>query len=163
MAKQTKQAAEAPEGDEVAEGGGKGKTKLLAGVAALALLGGGYVVTSGGGSSADAAGPVEEPAPVAGAVVPLDAITLNLADGRFLKVEIALQLVAGAAPPAAGDVAGFAAPALDEAISLLGAMSYPELVAPGGRDAAKAALTERIAARYDGDVMGLYFTELVMQ
>lgn len=143
-------------------GAGKGKTKLLAGVAALALLGGGYVVTSGGGS-ADAAEAVEAPEPVAGPVVPLDAMTLNLADGRFLKVKLALQLVEGASAPAAGDVAAFAAPALDEAISILGALSYAELVGPGGRDTAKVALSERIAARYEGEVMGVYFTDFVMQ
>lgn len=158
MAKE-KKPSEVPEGEA---GTGK-KKKLLGGLAALALLGGGYVVTSGGGS-ADAAEPAEEVAePVPGAVVTLDAITLNLADGRFLKVGIALQLVEGAPAPAEADVAGFAAPALDEAISTLGAMSYQDLVAPGGRDAAKAALSTQIAERYEGDVLGVYFTELVMQ
>ena len=46
---------------------------------------------------------------------------------------------------------------------MLGSLSYAELVAPGGRDAAKTALSERIGARYEGQVMGVYFTELVMQ
>lgn len=145
-----------------ADEAGAGKGKVLAAAAVLALLGGGYVVTSGGGS-ADASEDAEDPEPVAGAVVPLEAITLNLADGRFLKLEMALQLVEGAAAPSAGDVAAFAAPALDEAISYLGGLSYADLVAPGGRDAAKAQLSERVAPRYEGDVMGVYFTELVMQ
>lgn len=137
--------------------------KLAVVIGAVALLAGGYVVMSGGGSADAAAAPEAPEVPVAGEVVPLDPITLNLADGRFLKVGLALQLVEGVAAPAPGDVAGFAAPALDEAISLLGATSYDALVAPGGRDAAKADLSTRIGERYAGDVMGVYFTELVMQ
>lgn len=159
MAK-AEQAKEQATGEEPARSGRK---KLVIGIAAVALLAGGYVLTSGGGS-ADAAATAEVPdAPVAGQVVPLDTITLNLADGRFLKVGLALQLVEGVAAPAAGDVAGFAAPALDEAISLLGTMSYDALVAPGGRDRAKAELSARIGERYEGDVIAVYFTELVMQ
>lgn len=161
MAK-AKKAKETPsEGDE--ESSGSKKQKLLIGVAIVALLGGGYVMTSGGGSADAAAAPEAPAAPVAGAVVSLETITLNLADGRFLKVGLALQLVEGVAAPADAEIQGFAAPALDEAISMLGSLSYAELVAPGGRDTAKARLSERIGARYDGDVMGVYFTELVMQ
>jgi flagellar FliL protein len=158
-----KKQASAAEGEEETKGGSK-KRLLFIGAAVVALAAGGYVFTSGGGSADAAAGePVEEPAPVPGDVVSLQPITLNLADGRFLKVALALQLVEGVAAPAAGDVDGFAAPALDEAISLLGSLSYADLVAPGGRDAAKASLSERIGARYEGDVMDVYFTELVMQ
>jgi flagellar FliL protein len=149
--------------EEETEGGSKKRT-LLIGAAVVALAAGGYLFTSGGGSADAAAGEsAEAPALVPGAVVALEPITLNLADGRFLKVGIALQLVEGVAAPAPAEVEGFAAPALDEAISLLGSLSYPDLVAPGGRDAAKASLSERIGARYEGDVMDLYFTELVMQ
>lgn len=142
---------------------GTKKKKVLVGLVAVAVLIGGYVTVSGGGE-AEATPEVEEPlAPVEGVVVPLEPITLNLADGRFLKVGLALQLVEGVAAPPPADVAGFAAPALDDSISLLGALSYADLVAPGGRDTAKQALTERISARYEGDVMAVYFTELVMQ
>lgn len=159
MAKKTPPAAEQ---DETAPPKSKKKLAVL-GFALVAALVGGYVTVSGGGE-ADAAQEAAEPeAPVEGAVVTLEPITLNLADGRFLKVGLALQLVEGVASPAPADVAGFAAPALDDSISLLGALSYADLVAPGGRDAAKQALTERISARYEGDVMSVYFTELVMQ
>ena len=145
------------------EPSGSKRTKLLIGVGAVVLLAGGYVMTSGGGSTDAAAAPEEPAAPVEGEVVSLETITLNLADGRFLKVGLALQLVEGIPAPAAAEVQGFAAPALDEAISLLGTMSYEQLVAPGGRDGAKAELSARLGERYDGDVMSVYFTELVMQ
>lgn len=147
-------------GDEKAGG----RQKALVAVAALALLGGaGYVVTGGGGDAEAAEAVGEEPATVPGAVVPLEPVTLNLADGRFLKVGLALQLVDGVATPAAADVDAFAAPALDEAVTLLGARTYGELVAPEGRQAAKADLSERIRQRYEHDVMGVLFTEFVMQ
>lgn len=159
MAKKTPPAA--AEDEAPAEGGRKKLVLVALVVVALAI--GGYITVSGGGD-ADAAETATEPAaPVAGDVVTLEPITLNLSDGRFLKVGLALQLVEGVAAPAPADVAGFAAPALDDSISLLGGLSYADLVAPGGRDAAKQALSERIAARYEGDVMGVYFTELVMQ
>lgn len=148
---------------ETPEGKGR-RSKLLLVAAAVVLLGGGYAFTSAsGGSAAEAAETeaVEEVLP--GEVVPLSPITLNLADGRFLKVGLALQLPEGVTPPADAEVAGFAAPALDEAISMLGERTYADLVAPGGRDSAKAALSERVSVRYEGDVMGVYFTELVMQ
>lgn len=157
MAKADK--TDAPPTEEQPPVKSKKKIAIIA-VAVVVFLAGGYVVTSGG-AEADAADAPEEP--VAGDVVALDSITLNLADGRFLKVGIALQLVEGMAPPATAEVEGYAAPALDEAISLLGSLSYADLVAPGGRDAAKASLSERVAARYEDEVMGVYFTELVMQ
>lgn len=162
MAKE-RRADKTKEASSEEEPSGSKRTKLLIGVVAVALLAGGYVMTSGGGGTDAAAAPEEPAAPAEGDVVSLETITLNLADGRFLKVGLALQLVEGVPAPAAGDVQGFAAPALDEAISLLGTMSYDQLVAPGGRDGAKAELSTRIGERYDGDVMGVYFTELVMQ
>lgn len=159
MAKKT---PPADDGDETSPPKSKKKQALIGFVLVAALIGG-YVTLSGGGEADAAQEAVEAPAPVEGPVVTLEPITLNLADGRFLKVGLALQLVEGVPAPAPADVPGFAAPALDDSISLLGALSYADLVAPGGRDAAKQALTERISARYEGDVMAVYFTELVMQ
>lgn len=109
-----------------------------------------------------------------GAVVTLDAITLNLADGRFLKAGLALQLTeaatrahsvtgadGSAVPPTAATFDG--AKALDAAISILGARSYAQLLAPGGRAKAQAQLSQEIALRYDHEVMRVYFTQFVMQ
>lgn len=160
-----KDAAPAAEDGTPAPAKGKRSKLVPAVVLVLALAGGGYFLTSGGGDEEALAAGEEAapPAPVLGEVVALDPVTLNLADGRFLKVGLALQLVEGAAAVDKAGIAGFAAPALDEAISVLGAHSYAELVAPGGRDAVKQALSERVAARYEGDVLGVYFTEFVMQ
>lgn len=108
-----------------------------------------------------------------GAVVTLDPMTLNLADGRFLKVGLALQLSEAATredPAAHGPGAGAsAAPsfdgakALDAAISILGTRSYQQLLAPGGRAKAQADLSAEVAVRYERAVMRVYFTQFVMQ
>src|SRR3954454_297242 len=89
-----------------ADGAGKkkGKSNMLpAVVVAAGLLGGGYFMSGGGGAKAEPAG-----AAVAGAsattsttegangeVVKLDPITMNLADGRFVKLGLGLQLKEG--------------------------------------------------------------------
>lgn len=166
MAKAKKQAKKQNDSSEESDDESPAERKkfMVIGLAVVALLVGGYVFTSGGGETADAAAAPEEPVEVVpGEVVPLEPITLNLADGRYLKVGIALQLIEGVPVPAEAEIAGYAAPALDDAISLLGALTYDQLAAPGGRDAAKASLSEKVAARYVDEVMGIYFTELVMQ
>jgi flagellar FliL protein len=138
-----------------ASGGRKKKLILLAGPL-VALVAAWYLLLgpgSGGGEDAHAE-------PVAGEVVPLEAITMNLADGRLLKVGIALQLVEGAGGdhgPISGSIA------LDETITFLGEHTYAQLAAPAGRAKAKAELSARVAERYHQEVLEVYFTEFVMQ
>jgi flagellar FliL protein len=148
--------------------GPKNKRKRIVVVGVLVLaLGGGFFFTRG--SSAPAPDLTNEP----GAVVALAPITLNLADGRFLKAGLSLQLskaagAEGAAGHSSSDAStgstGFdGAKALDAAISVLGARSYAQLLAPGGRAKAQLDLTKEVAHRYEGDVLKVYFTEFVMQ
>lgn len=134
---------------------GRSRKKLLLIAAPLLALVAAWYLLLGPGSS----GSGEPTEPVAGEVVPLEAITMNLADGRLLKVGLALQLVEGAGEhgPISGSVA------LDEAISFLGEHSYAQLSAPEGRQQAKAELSERVAERYHHEVLEVYFTEFVMQ
>lgn len=105
--------------------------------------------------------------PKPGNVVPLDSVTLNLADGHFLKLGLALQYVEG--KPAASKDAAAATPesegahALDLAIGLFSNQTMSKLMTPAGRDQAKAALKTQVEKAYDGDVMDVYFTEFVMQ
>jgi flagellar FliL protein len=112
-------------------------------------------------------------------MVMLNPITMNLADGRYLKVGVALQLAAepeGKVAAAkkdtkaaeAGDGDGSAsdpvwARALDATITELGGRGYSELASPDARRAAKDALRDRIASLYPDKVTGIYFTEFVMQ
>ncbi|HET7488831.1 MAG TPA: flagellar basal body-associated FliL family protein [Acidimicrobiales bacterium] len=164
-----KKAKEGTEGEQpTKEKGGKGKT-LPAVILAVAILGAAYMVGPGGKSAPAAAGAEVSTTTTTklGSVASLDPITLNLADGRYLKVAIALQLSAEAKTAAggkgSGDTDAHWARALDAAISVLGSHTYDELAAPGGRDEVKAALSEKVSSLYEHEVVGVYFTEFVMQ
>ena len=135
---------------------GRRRRLVLVAVPLLVLAGAWYLLL-GPGSSSGKAGVPEKP--VAGEVMPLEAITMNLADGRLLKVGLALQLKEGAGEghPISGSLA------LDEAISFLGEHTYAQLAAPAARQKAKAELSARVSQRYHSDVMEVYFTEFVMQ
>jgi flagellar FliL protein len=95
-------------------------------------------------------------------VAKLEDITLNLADGHFLKLGLALQL----APKAVVTdytTGGAAAKALDLAIGVFGTENYAQLVQPGQREQAKAELAKKVVAAYNGQVQGIYLTDFVMQ
>lgn len=145
----------------------KSKKKLIIVLAPLLLLlaVGGFI---GKGMLAGPAAPLPDPKTVAGSVVPLTPMTLNLADGRYLKITMALQLSKFASPVPAADgtipvsnVDG--AKALDTAIAVLGQRTYTQLIAPGGRSSAQKVLSAQVKNRYDGEVLGVYFTEFLMQ
>jgi flagellar FliL protein len=158
----------APDAD--ADGGmGKGK---LAGLAVLFVLVGAVAGPKVLGKPAAAPAASGEPTTtttVAGPIVVLDPITLNLADGHLLQVGLALEL----SPEAAGGGHGEAsadddptkgyAKALDAAIDRLGDESMASLSAPGGRDQAKAALEEELHTLYPEEIVGVYFHQFVMQ
>jgi flagellar FliL protein len=150
--------AAAPAGTEAAPKGG-GRTKLVMVVVPvlLAVVAAWYFVLDpgSGGSAAE-----EKPKEVElGEVVALEPITMNLADGRLLKVGLALQLPLE--PASEHEVSGSVA--LDEAIAFLGEHSYAQLAAPAARQAAKKELSKRVYERYHHDVLEVYFTEFVMQ
>ena len=143
---------------------GSRKRLLLALPVLLALLAGAWLFLKPGPSGHA----VEKIEP--GPVVQLDPITLNLSDGRYLKLGLGLQLTEKAAEEAAaGEGEGAAAPlvdgapALDAAISVLGDRSYAQLLSKGGRAKAKAAMDAEIKHRYEGKVMAVYLTQFVMQ
>jgi flagellar basal body-associated protein FliL len=112
-----------------------------------------------GTTTTTACAPAPEPD---GGVLKLDSTTINLADGRFLKVGIALQL------PASTDLKTFTADdggakALDISIRLLGSKGYNDLISVKNRNAIQTALTQQVVDAYEGKVKGVYFTEFVMQ
>ena len=137
----------------------KSKKKLIIIVlAAVLLIGGGL-----GGylmffkSSKKAA----KPAPVAGVVAPLDATTINLADGHYLKLKMSLQATDKVAEAPDGSKA------LDIAINLYSNQSSSSLLTKDGRDRSKAQLKEQVVKAYtvkdEEEIMDVYFTTFVIQ
>lgn len=140
---------------------------IMAAVLVVLLVVGGLV---GKGLLAGPPAPVPDPTKVEGAVLTLDPITLNLADGRYLKLTLALQLSEAGSPAAAAEGEAAAAEpaldgakALDAAIDVLGQRTYAQLIAPGGRASAQKTLSAQVRKRYPDDVLGVYFTEFLMQ
>lgn len=132
----------------------KSKKMLIIIIAAVVLLGGGgagayFMFFKSSGEEEK----VYEP----GVVLALDSITINLDDGHFLKISIALQVVADAAHEPDGSHA------LDLMISQFSNKSVAELSTNEGREAQKKELIEKVKHAYHDEVYDIYFTEFVMQ
>lgn len=130
----------------------KGKKKLVLIVALVLVVAGAaawFFLLRGDGSAA-----VKPPEP--GAVVKLDPISVNLADGRFLKVGLALQ-----GTKAAEELEG--SKALDIAIAELSGREMSELAKPKEREKVKQELAHLIGIAYEHEVIDVYFTDFVMQ
>ncbi len=168
MARKKKKGEEGAEGGADAKKGKKGNL-VPAIIIAVGLIVGGKMM-GGGGSAATTTVVQATTTTVLGPVVKLDPITLNMSDGRFLRVGLGFQLTAEgaatgheAAKPDTTDAAGEYARALDLAIDVLGGRNYQELVAPEGREAAKKELVEKLKHAYEGEIADVYFTEFVLQ
>lgn len=164
MAKKEKKTDE----DAEDEGGGS-KLKLIIGAVVLVVVGavlGGKVL--GGGGGAASAGPVTTTTEPPGMVTTLDPITLNLVDGRFLKVGIGFEVHHDEVYPdpdhAAADslTIGFARE-IDAAIEIFGTFSYEDLIAPTGKTNVKRMLLDEVQRISDGAIRDVFFTQFVMQ
>jgi flagellar FliL protein len=139
----------APAAEQEEKKGGK-KKLLLVGVLVVALLGGG-----GWWFMIRPASAAEKPQP--GAVLKLDAIQVNLAGGHYLRIGIALQASKGAPTDLDGSKA------LDATIELFSGQSMSRLAAKSYRDQVKKKLEHTLDTAYDGEVIGVYFTDFVTQ
>lgn len=136
-----------PPATEPEEKGGDRRTRLVAVVAVLAVLAAGWWFFLRPSGQAE---------PVPGEVMTLEPIQVNLADGHYLRIGIALQLSAEA-HEADGSKA------LDAVIELFSGADRAELVRSGQRQEYKARLEERLHEDYHGDVLEVYLTEFVTQ
>ncbi len=143
----------------------KGPNKLvLALVAIIVLLAGGgaayfFLLAPKPAPTAEETAKAEEEAAEAklGAVTTLEPISVNLADGHFLKIGIALQQSVDVAEAVDGSKA------LDTVIDLYSGKSMEEIGSAEGRDATKAELVKEIEEAYHDEVLDVYFTQYVMQ
>jgi flagellar FliL protein len=137
----------------------KSKKLLIIIIAAVVVLGGGgagaFFMLSGSKASA-------APAPVKGIVTPLDdALTINLADGHYLKLNFSIQQTDKDA------VAVDTAEAKQIAIDLYTGKTVAELSTEKGRDAVKEEMVAEMVKAYTVDkvqeVMDVYYTAFVTQ
>ena len=126
----------------------KKKLLLIVAVVVLAAVGGGAYFLLGSDG--------EEPPPEPGEVLPLESITVNLTEGHYLKMRLALQATAEVTE----DIDG--SKALDLAVDEFSNKSVTEL-GNEGRQKHKAELKEKIIEAYEGEVMDIYVTDFVMQ
>jgi flagellar protein FliL len=122
------------------------KKLIMVLVAVLVVGGGGYWFMR----------PKPASAPKPGEVVKLEPIQINLATSHYLRVGIALQMVQGAAKADGSK-------ALDATIDEFSGLQMAEVNDPAKRAVLKKELVKELGKRYDGDVMGVYFTEFVTQ
>jgi flagellar FliL protein len=152
MSKDEKESADAPKK--------KSKKMLLIIAIAVVLLGGGagaFFMFKGDSAAAT------PKAPEKGAVVTMEnALTINLADGHYLKLAFSIQETKDA-----GTEAIDTSEALDLAIDQYTGMDIAELSTGKGRDKAKAELLAQIEKAYNEKdkqvVMDIYFTQFVTQ
>lgn len=144
------------DGEEVSGGGKKKMILIVAGAVILTIaLGAGAFFMFLKPSDASA-GEKEEPPPVPGAVLVLEPISVNLADGHYLRLGLSLQLIEGAEVKDGSK-------ALDLAIKIFTQQKVEELLDAKHREEAREKLTKELEEAYPEKVMGVYFTEFVTQ
>jgi flagellar FliL protein len=161
---------------------GKGKSNLVpAVVLAVGLVLGGKMMGGGGGAAAAPTEPVpaaehaaEDPEhvdcavfdiknePQEGGVYNLEPLSINLADGHYLKVGVALQL------SVAEDLKhfteeGLGAKAADIVIKVFGGRSMEELSSAAAVEEVKEQLAQEIRPLYHCEVLDVLLTNFVMQ
>ena len=137
----------------------------------LGIAGIGYVLGGRGGapaSPAAAAGTEAEATPEAevehekGPVVNMDPININLAEGHYLRIAIALGLSAEVKiDEKHGEFD--TAPASDVVLSTFSGMAMADLTSAEGREHTREQLLEALASHYGDEIVHVYFTEFVMQ
>ena len=132
--------------DKPKEKGSKKKLIMIV-VGVLAFGGGGYYMFL----KPKPTGP-----PVPGEIVKLEPIQINLAEDHYLRIALGLQLVKGAAE-------ADGTKALDATIGIFSGLPMTEVNDPKKRELLRKELVKELDERYEGAVMGVYFTELVTQ
>ncbi len=130
----------------------KSKKKLIIIVVAVLVVGlAGYHFM--GPKKAPKPGP-----PVEGLVISMDATTLNLADGHFLKLQLGLQEIKGK-----GGAELDTSKAADIAVSEFTNKTVASLSTDAAREAVKADLLKKLQVAYPKELMDVYFKQFVMQ
>jgi flagellar FliL protein len=162
------------------DSGGKGRLIVTA-VLCIGLAGAGFVLggrlASGGdaeaaSTEAEAEVAPEDLEPVVGGIVGLDPVNVNLADGHYLRIAIAIALSedyvhtvsgGGGHGAAATEIPFETAPASDLVLGTFSGRDMTELATNEGRETARQDLLHGLENYYGEDIVTVYLTEFVMQ
>ena len=175
MAPQTKIGAR-PTGSDAAateeasaKGGKKKKLIIIVAAVAVVVLGAAYWFLMAPGKATpltpeeEAALATQEPEYELGEVQILEAISINLQGGHYLRLGLGLQLTAGGGGHGAATGEVDTAKALDAAIALYSGHTTEELSDPVIREELKAELGETLKELYEHQVVAVYYTDFVTQ
>ena len=129
---------------------GRGRLLVIVLVVLLAAAAGAFYLLR----PADTAAAPEDPVP--GMTVVVEPRNINLADGHYLRLGFAIELVAEAEEIPT-------AQATDIAIALFSGRTIEEVNDPEQRAGLKDELTGRLVEAYAGEVSTVYFTDFVTQ
>jgi len=142
------------EADGTKAKGGKGKLfkskKFLIAVVGVLVLGGGAYKF---------AMPHKAAPPVGGDVVPIEAMTVNLAGGHFLKVAAGVQLVKGKATATDFNVSQAAQALIDEFSN----RTVQSLSSNAAREKLRTDLVDNVKKAYPEEVFDVFLTQFVYQ
>ncbi|MCI1674689.1 MAG: flagellar basal body-associated FliL family protein [Ancrocorticia sp.] len=96
------------------------------------------------------------PTPQAGELVTVDAVSVNLADDRYLRIGLTMQMTDKATDTVV-------AKAQDVIIDSMTGKTIEEVSDPDQRPAIKKMLMQKLNEAYGGQVMDIYFTDFVAQ
>lgn len=147
--------------DKDAEEKKGGKKKLVMIVAGLAVLGVGAKMTVLKTPAAEA-GAATTTTVVGGELVAIEPMSVNLADGHYLKVGVAIELVEGE-DAKHFEKAGEPNKVRDLIITTAAGKTMADLATPEGKEHFREALDEGSHELYHEHYHGIYFTEFVMQ
>jgi flagellar protein FliL len=142
------------ETDETTGKGSKKKLLLIGLVLILAAAGAAYFLLFSGSAEA-------ETEPVAGDVLVLEPIAVNLAGGGYLKIGVTLQFTEEGTAGGHGGSGPDGSKATDLIISTFSQAAPADVT--GAREALKVALEQKIIEAYHGDVMAIFYNEYVTQ
>lgn len=134
----------------------KKKLLLIVGVVVVLAAAAAYYFLVMGKSDAAA----EPPAPEPGAVHKVEAMSINLADGRYLRIAVGLQLTAG------GDHGGGEfddSKARNAIIDQFTGLTIAEVSPIEAREALREQLATTLEESYHGEVMDVFLTDFVFQ
>lgn len=142
-----------------AKGASDGEKKGLSKVVLIAIVVVVMAALGGGAYFMFLKKPGPPPAPQAGEMVQLDAQTLTLANGHFLKVQVAVQLVEGKAAAATFETVK----AAQDIIDTFSNRQVDELTTNAARKDLTDQLLKTVQKDYPDEVFAVFLTQFVIQ